>query len=223
MTNAGEALLKELGTDQWACSGRSVEVRDFDRKCRVGLSFNRVFVELDGDEDQQETAAEFGINLLSTACSELNVEAIQIGIRQFFALDVNGAKEEQLVQKLLKIFGQPDFIGDNIDDVSYTFEVDPSADGRRGRVIVGAMTRDQWQQFVPYPDAGQNLGHLSTEKIERIKGSLPEDFVFVDVDFIKAVAKADETISDEEIKTFAVGEQAQNVNRIKRLLDQIKG
>ncbi len=205
-----------MNTNDWACATHTLEVRDFKKRYRLGLAFNRFFVELDGDESQQRIAVSHATKLLGQAVEKMSSEIIQVGLRQFFALEVDGAKEAQLVKKLFKIFGSPEFIGVNVDDVSYTFEIDPRPDGMRGRVICGAMARGQWVQFAP-------SSHLKPLEIENIVQSLPEEFLFLDSDFIKVKSDDDAVIKLNDAVEFAQGQEKENISRARRLLRQVKG
>lgn len=218
----GAEFLSKMETTHWACSGRSVEIKDFEQRRRVGLAFNRFFVELDGGNDQQESAVGMACGLLDSAIEGFSAKVVHVGLRQYFALDVHSVKEPMLVKKLLDLFGQPDFIGKTVDDVSYTFEIDSDDLGCRGRVICGAMNRKQWTQFVQYPLPDQPDSHITSESRDEIQKALPENFVFLDFDFIRIVSD-DATIDGSELTEFAANAESENRLRARRLLNQLMG
>ena len=186
MDDTAITLQKTMDVKDWEKTEISVEIQDAKNHERVRIEFHRVFSEFDSSVELQSDSIDRGTQLIELCLDGLGVEEIQsIGIRQWFAIDRGAISESKLIAKILNIYFDENIAtlarksSMQIKDLAITLELEDSAEPRKkGRLILGAMSKSQWTAHLRY----SGTGHLDAKAIAEIVESLPTDFVFVDLD-----------------------------------------
>jgi len=188
----GNTVLGLMKVSDWSKSQFSVDVQDRKNHERVQIEYQRVFAEFDSSVERQKDAIDRAVILLESCISGLGVkELLSVGIRQWFAIERGSANESKLIAKLLKIYFNESLLelaelsSMKVKDIAITLELEDKVDPKRkGRLILGAMSKSQWTRYTAYSTNGS---HIDLRGVESIVASLPNDFVFVDVDMRLAV------------------------------------
>ena len=89
-----------------------------------------------------------------------------------------------------------------IKDLAITLELEDSAEPRKkGRLLLGAMTKSQWTTHLRYIGAG----HLDAIAVSSIVENLPSDFVFVDIDMRFATTDNSTSLPREKLAASGNG------------------
>ena len=207
MDDVAISLLETLEIKEWEKSEIAVEVHDTKKHERVRIEFHRVFAEFDSSFEHQSDSIDRGTKLLELCLDGLGVNEIQfIGIRQWFAIDRGSINESKLISKILNIYFDENIAtlasksSMQIKDLAITLELEDSAEPRKkGRLILGAMTKSQWTTHLRYSGAG----HLDAIAVSSIVENLPSDFVFVDIDMRFATTDNSTSLPREKLAEWA--------------------
>lgn len=183
----GNTVLELMKVSDWSKSQYSVDIQDRKNHERVQIDYQRVFAEFDSSVERQKDAIDRAVILLESCISGLGVKELHtIGIRQWFAIERGSANESKLIAKLLKIYFNESLVElaelslMKVKDIAITIELEDKADPKRkGRLILGAMSKSQWTRHTAYSTNGSHIDLLG---VNSIVASLPNDFVFIDVD-----------------------------------------
>ena len=193
MDRAGKQLLVGDYAD-WQRSPLWLEIQDRKAHRRIRLEVSRVYFE---SEVASEVDAEVkhATSLVRKVLESLHVDSVRrIGLRQWFALEFENRSERALIEKLVERFSPKNqleqIVGMSIDDVAHTFEFKEAGGEVHGRMVLGAMAKNQWRDIVPYVEQ-PNMGasHLGVSGREDILNALPESFVLVDLDTYRHCAE----------------------------------
>jgi hypothetical protein len=182
MDSIGLALAEEYAN--WERSPLTLELRNQKKHRRLFISAARAFVdtdyvEPDGDISQVE-------KLLGKVCPKLGVKEFKrIGVRQWFAADLNKPfalmVDEFGTRFLPKNPELSGILNDKTKDVAYLVECE-AADGWRYNLRVGPMTKAEWFLTVAYEPNLFEQGDEATETFEKFRQSIPEQFLYIDID-----------------------------------------
>lgn len=190
MDSIGQELADEY--PDWERSPLSVEVRNKKRHRRVFLSAGRAFVDIDEVEESDVSHTE---KLLEKVFPRLGAKQFKrIGVRQWFAADLGkpfALMLDEFADRFLPKNPQlGSILNDKTKDVAYVIDCEV-AEGWRYSLRLGPMTRSQWFLFVGYEMNVFEQGDEATETFERFRQSLPEQFLYIDIDCSKEDETAD--------------------------------
>jgi hypothetical protein len=185
----------ELGDDypDWERSGLTLEVQNKKKHRRLYLSADRSFIDVDApDPDADFDRVE---KLLAKLCKKFEITDLKrVGVRQWFAADLNKAfallVDEFAERFLNRSDGLKSILADKIKDVAYVVDYE-TADGWRYNLRAGPMTKSQWLGTIMSDRNNFDRTEGATETIEKFRESIPEQFLFVDVDCYKEDHSAD--------------------------------
>ena len=177
----------------WERSPMTLEVRNKKKHRRLFLSANRTFMDIDDpNPDGDFSHAE---KLLATVCPKLGVkEFARVGVRQWFAADLDkpfALMVDQLSERFLP--KNPELSGilsDKTKDVAYVVDCETS-DGWRYSLRLGPMLKSQWFLHVAYEPNAFEQGAEAAETFEKLRESIPEQFLYIDIDCFKEEQPAD--------------------------------
>jgi hypothetical protein len=184
--NKMDAIGLELTEDyaDWERSPLTLEVRNKKKHRRLFLSVKRSFVDIDdADPDGDFSHA---VKLLGRICPKLCVKEFnRIGVRQWFAADLNkpfALMVDQFAERFLpKNQDLTAILNDKTKDVAYVVEC-MTDDGWKYNLRMGPMLKKQWFLLVAHERDAFEQGDEATETFEKFRQSIPEQFLYVDID-----------------------------------------
>lgn len=183
MDAIGQELTEEY--PNWQRSPLTLEVRNQKKHRRLYLSSGRTFLDFDG-VDPAAGDFDHAEKLLGKVCQKLGVkEFSRIGVRQWFAADIDKSfalmVDEFSERFLPKGTELGEILSDKTTDVAYVVECE-TGDGWRYNLRLGPMQRTQWFQIVAHELNAFEQGDEATETFEKFRQTIPEQFLYVDVD-----------------------------------------
>ena len=190
-----DAFGLELAEDyaDWERSALTLEVRNKKKHRRLFLSAGRAILEMDDlDPDVDFRHAE---ELLGKVCHTLGVNKFsRVGIRQWFAADLGkpfALMVDQFAERFLpKNQELSGIFTDKTKDVAYVVECEVS-EGWRYNLRLGPMTKKQWFLDVAHELNAFEQGDDATETFEKFRQTIPEHFLFIDIDCFREDQPAD--------------------------------
>lgn len=176
----------ELGGEfqDWERSALAVEVRNKKRHRRIFMSHARSFYEADAPEP--DTEFQFAAGKLTNVCKGLSVDRLlRIGIRQWFAADLNKAfalmVDEIAERFLLRSDELSAVLPDKTHDLAYSM-VYEAAEGWKYNLRLGPMVKKEWFQFIFHePNLFEDV-EQGERSFEKFRESIPEQFLLIDID-----------------------------------------
>lgn len=190
-----DAIGMELAEEyaDWERSPLTLEVRNKKKHRRLFLSVKRAFVDI----DDLDPAGDFSHaeKLLGKVCPKLGVkEFARVGVRQWFAADLDkpfalmvDQFSERFLPKNQELAG---ILSDKTKDVAYVVECETN-DGWKYNLRLGPMLKSQWFLTVAHDPNAFELGDEATETFEKFQQSIPEQFLYIDIDCFKEEQPAD--------------------------------
>lgn len=185
---AAESARASMKFKDWRKNSSLVELIDKTRRERMIFESHRVCVEIDSflpdhvaRHDELKTA-------MKNACEQLGIEELlRVGLRQYFALSVEGLFEQGIFKKLRDRLFKTEIvekcIGEIPDDMGIVFETDDRELWHKRRIEIGAMAKMEWFGHVKYLDLILETKELTETKwISGLVKALPSDFLFIDID-----------------------------------------
>jgi hypothetical protein len=221
---AGESLATEFGFPDWRRSVAGLALVSAKRFETAVLESDRVYVLGDAINDERE-AIQPSFQVISKAVELLGFsEFDRIGVRQWFALEINGKSEEKLIKRLqAKYLNTASFengLGLTISDHACTFEFKSKEDPRvAGRIELGAMKNASWPLRVP---VDPNLvAHFNYCDSKAVLDKLPTDFVFLDVDRSMKKSAEERPLKIEDVREFIETVRDTQTNLPKQLIQEL--
>lgn len=219
---AAESILEEVGGNKWQWDPLSIEVFDLLRNLRFAISHDRTVCEMDGPEEHQDIEQNYEIVKKSLQIYG-GENILRIGIRQWFAIEIDKLTEQKLIDKLkavyLKVASFEESLEMQMEDMALILEMSKSSDSQfSARVVVGAMNKKQWTSHTPYPGTRSEpkLPHVPGG-INVVLGRLPEDFVLIDIDKRNTRAESSPVISASKCDDF-ISNAANDQKKIPKML-----
>lgn len=182
----GPQLAEELAIEDWAAAENAVLLIDRKSRRRIFLEFNRFRLECDGDNSSQSDAIGIAWNAAKRFLDLQGNQSIsRIGVREFYAIKIKSGSFERVARRFFDQLIVPTPIISESKmrpkDLAITVDlVDDLNEQKHGKIQLGPMQRDEWLTFVKY-EAG-DASHLRDNDIKEIVETLPEFFVFADID-----------------------------------------
>lgn len=215
-----DAIGEELQEDypDWERTALTLEVQNRKKHRRLFLSADRIFVDVDAaDPDADFDRAE---KLLVKVSKKLEIaEFKRIGVRQWFAADLTkpfALMVDEFAARFLN--GNEELKGilaDKLKDVAYVVDYETS-DGWRFNLRAGPMTKSQWLGTVAIDRNNFDRTEGATETIEKFRESIPEQFLFVDVDCYREDQSAD------KLAKFMIAVRKRSQEIVGKIIDYCK-
>ena len=184
MDSIGQELAGEY--PDWERSPLTLEVRNRKKHRRLFLSAGRAFIDIDDVDESDLSHAE---KLLEKVFPQLGAKQLKrIGVRQWFAAELGkpfAMMLDEFEEKFLPKNSQlASILSDKTKDMAYVIDCE-TPDGWRYNLRLGPMTRSQWFLFVGHEMNAFEQGDEATETFEKFRQSLPEQFLYIDIDCFK--------------------------------------
>jgi hypothetical protein len=186
--SVAEAARRSMDFKDWRKNSNAIELVDKIRRERMIFERHRVCVEIDSFLPDHSSRSDALRTEMKKACDHLNIQELaRVGLRQWFALSVEGLFEQGIFKKLrdrlFKTETVEKCIGDIPDDMAIVFETDDRELWHKRRIEVGAMSKMEWFARVTYSDLVLERKDLNETKwTSGLEKALPSDFLFIDVD-----------------------------------------
>lgn len=207
--SAGKKVLEKLQTKIWGRSAELLMIVSEDASVRVGIEANRLFFDCDSVGELQKTAEVDAHETLRLVLESLEIgEVHAVGLRRWYALDKGGLSEGKILSRLCASYlTEPAMkiatsLGLSVEDLNITFDLENKLEPKKsGRLSVGPMSKGEWVQHVPY--ASPQDGYPKRKQVTTVIKSLPESFIFVDLDLRYASKNlAEEKLSVDSCYTW---------------------
>lgn len=185
MDKAGASFVERF--PHWSRAPQQLVMNDKKKHRQLVLSHSRSHYASDGPIDYSGEV-EFAQNVIDEASKKLNINLFaRMGIRLWHV-----AKEESsfesFVERLNSRFlhrsnALEEILDGDVEDIAYVVDV-RRRNGWKYNIRVGPMKREQWFEVVRH-SADSFETDTDGETFQKFRESLPEQFVFVDVDASK--------------------------------------
>lgn len=220
---------KNLAFLDWAKTPSTVILMEKKLRERVVFESGKISVEL----DRIQTADKKRVGELRSSMTEAMLglkpeKLLRVGLREWFAIPVEGSSEQQIFRKLRdRIFRKDSLemgLGALPQDMGIVFEWDTCKTWYKRRVEFGVMPRSEWLQRVPYFEFAEKQGNVEKKWIDGIEDSLPPEFLFIDVDtfWLANPPEGEPPTKDIDIEEFFDTIESRNADVAKRLFELIR-
>ena len=182
--------IQEMGFSDWKRTSNSLEVQNRQKGKKISLAISQAILDdaLPGDEMDNDSLQD----ALAEAIDSMGKERlVRIGVRQWFALKLQGHDKQAHFKAVSSTFSNLDTVEaitkGKVSDTAYTFEFEESSSSGgqvSGRLSTGGMQKEEWLNLVNYGGADNpKVSYIGEDGMAKIHENLPDSFVYVDIDY----------------------------------------
>lgn len=204
----GRIAQKITGFEEWLRD--TLEGVIFERSLLkvVAIRNGEVATTIDSFAPEEKDRLKWGCDSVLKIAAEYGENAyFRAGVRQWYAISIGTRDESAIMRKLKeKYFNASNFESSldlEVEDHAQVLEFKNKSDSRKtARLEFGPMSRasNEWQARLRY-DPQKEL-HLTSAAVEAIVGSLPSDFIYLDLDRGFKAKSHDEPLTVEAVTGF---------------------
>ena len=213
----------------WAKNPSTVILMNKERRERMIFESGKISLDLDRFTSHDDRTPDLIASMLDAFANLKSEKLLRVGLREWFAIEVDGLSEQKIFQKLRNRLFQKDTLelglGSLPEDMAIVLEWDSCKSWYHRRIEFGAMLKLEWSRRVQYFDLTiEKNDHVEKKWKDGLEESLPDAFLFMDVDtyWLSNPPQGSRPEKEIDMKEFFSHIERLNVDVTKRLFEIVR-